>query len=276
VLWSLVAVACNSAASSSSKSDGAAGVGTSGGNSGGSAGGAGGIALGGAGGGGLQATGGGSASGDAAVTAWFTVEPTSFDIGAIDPGARQWAVLTITNTGPATSGEIWVELGPGLTSPYGGGRAPLNAGEQGTFSFEIAPTSEGAFSSFLALAANPGANPPLQIPVNAMVAPTGPFTVSPRRIYLGTVIYGSTYPVTLQVAARENLADLTVKPGELLTLDSSSTCTAVLAQGETCTWVLVFKVGRPGSVGATATITATGSSTKAVQVEISGATSTDW
>ena len=269
-------MACNSVVPSSNESDGAAGGGASGGSSGGSTDGAGGAAMGGAGGADTQATGVLATSGDAAVTAWLTVDPVSFDIGAIDPGASQWADLRITNTGPATTGEIWVDLGPGLTSPYGGRLSPLNAGEQGYFSFEIVPTNEGAFSSLLSLAADPGANPPLQIPVNAMVAPTGPFTVSPRRIYLGTVTYGSTYPVTFQVAARENLADLTVKPSELLTLDSGSTCSAVLAQGESCNLVLSLYVGRPGPVSADATITATGSTTKVVKVEISGATSTDW
>jgi hypothetical protein len=133
----------------------------------------------------------------------------------------------------------------------------------------IAPTKDGAFSSWVSLSADPGATTPLQIPVTGMVAFTGPFYVTPLSHDFGTVSSSTRCRWSITVTALEPMTDLAASSSGDVTLESSGTCTASLAKGDSCEVDAVLIPKSFGPASGTVEITGGGASRKRVTVMLS-------
>jgi hypothetical protein len=198
----------------------------------------------------------------------LTLAPASTNFGTIDPGTGVSIQLRIENLGDAASGEITITHSPELTTDQSIQR-PLLPGEMSTLLVRVTTTGEGAINGWVAIAADPGATPAVQATVTGVFAPWGPFMVWPREFDLGTVAYGSELLRTTTVTMRESVTDLTMKPnGSYATIDPSTTCTAQMDAGATCTVVVKLVVSQTGSVSDVVLITATGTRRKTSVVSI--------
>ena len=73
-----------------------------------------------------------------------------------------------------------------------------------------------------------------------------PFAVSPQSVDLGSFLVGASAQVTFSITAAETITDLSVRLGGIqLSEDPTSTCTANLADGETCSVVVNFSATTP-------------------------------
>jgi len=78
--------------------------------------------------------------------------------------------------------------------------------------------------------------------------PQQPFSLSPQYIDLGNVLVGASVQTTITVTAGEPLSNLWVSVlGIDLSVDPTSTCTAILAAGATCIAVVNFTAARFGT-----------------------------
>jgi hypothetical protein len=200
--------------------------------------------------------------------ALLRVEPPSVDFGSIDPGATREVSVWVTNVGGETSGRLETDSGPGLTATYLSGHQ-LAPQERTWLDITIAPTKDGAFSSWVSLSADPGATTPLQIPVTGMVAFTGPFYVTPLSHDFGTVSSSTRCRWSITVTALEPMTDLAASSSGDVTLESSGTCTASLAKSDSCEVDAVLIPKSFGPASGTVEITGGGASRKRVTVMLS-------
>jgi hypothetical protein len=200
--------------------------------------------------------------------ALLRVEPPSVDFGSIDPGATREVSVWVTNVGGETSGRLETDSGSGLTATYWSGHQ-LAPQERTWLDITIAPTKDGAFSSWVSLSADPGATTPLQIPVTGMVALTGPFYVTPLSHDFGTVSSSTRCRWSITVTALEPMTDLAASSSGDVTLESSGTCTASLAKGDSCEVDAVLIPRSFGPASGTVEITGGGASRKRVTVMLS-------
>jgi hypothetical protein len=104
------------------------------------------------------------------------------------------------------------------------------------YDVSVEPTSEGPFGSWISISAAPGASPPLQIAVTGMVAPWGPFWVTPPLSHdFGRVSSGGGGSWKFEINALEPLVDLSFTAFGDVTIGAATSCTSTLAKGATCT-----------------------------------------
>jgi hypothetical protein len=198
----------------------------------------------------------------------LTVSPPSVSLGTVEPGIRGSVFLTVTNIGTAPSGAIVVSLGPSL-SVSRTSLPPL--APQGHLDLEIAvlSTSEGALASWVSVAADPGAIPPLQTPVTGTFTASNVFVVSPLRIDLGTVSVGTKVVETTGVIAHRALNDLTIVATGAVSVDPSTDCTASLPMNHGCQIYVRIATDSPGLATGTVVVSAGGANPKVVTVPVS-------
>jgi hypothetical protein len=202
----------------------------------------------------------------------LTLEPASADLGNIDPGEVVDLTLVAHNVGSETSGSMTITRGPEVSSELSF-LAGLQPGAGRAFGVTVTPSREGAFSSWVAIAANPGAPQPVQTTVSGMVAPWGPFTISAHTIDLGMLSLNDTLVRPITVTVREPVTDFSAKAMEAhVAIDSSTTCTASMAAGTTCTVAVKFVMIQVGPATASVEITATGAQPKTAVVRFSAYT----
>ena len=213
-------------------------------------------------------TGVGGEVGPGPLVAALNVTPSAVNFGSVDLGKSGTGTVVVTNTGKAVSGPLSVVPGAGVTAT--GCAAALGAGLSCTMVITATPTVLGGFSSTVSVSANPGALTPLVISVTGSAVAVGQFSVNPTLIELGNIAVGSAAPKqTITVTASTNLTDLSVqKNGSDVTIDTTSTCSAVLASGASCNVVVNFLAATKGPKSDSILISAGGVNGKSVPVSI--------
>jgi hypothetical protein len=176
----------------------------------------------------------------------LSIDRTTVNLGIFELGTTAVTTLTLTNRGPDRAGPLVIATW-GLTVT--GCDEPLAASSACTLTVAFTPTELGSATGTFAIAAIPGADPPLFITVSAYVTLSGVFTVRPTAIDLGKVVVGIAAPEqTLTVTAISSLSDLTVTTfGQDIGLDQTrTTCLSILAAGASCVVVLNFTALFPG------------------------------
>ena len=73
------------------------------------------------------------------------------------------------------------------------------------------------------------------------------FAVSPQSVDLGNPLVGTSVQLRFDITAAQTLVDLSVRlGGNQLSMDATSTCTANLAEGATCSMVVNFGASKSG------------------------------
>jgi hypothetical protein len=206
----------------------------------------------------------------------LVIEPASLDFGTLDPGAQANPYLTVTNAGSETSGDLMISYGPNLFTTMGGRMPALSPGERNLISLTVRPTGEGAFSSWVTVAAEPGANPALQIAITGNVAPWGPFVASPMAVDFGKTSYGSHLSALINVTVREAVSDYAAKARGPYATIASTNCTASMAADTACVVSVDFYMNQAGSVSDSVELSAGGATPKRVTIPMAAHTDTSW
>jgi hypothetical protein len=208
----------------------------------------------------------GDAPGEAVAS--LELDRSAVDLGAPDVNGTGVAAVIVTNTGNATSGPMTITASAGVATKGCSG-ALLLAGASCTITITATPTAAGLFTGTVWIAADPGAVPPLQVSVSAIVY-TDSFSVSPGAIDLGNVTVGVLTKQTITVTARMPISDLTVaSSGPDVSIDkAASTCTTVLLADASCTVVVSFLASAAGSRTDAIVLSGGGAAGKTVTVAI--------
>jgi len=188
-------------------------------------------------------------------------------VGAVDIGKTSFpATVTFTNIGSVAGALTVIPAGSGIAAT--GCSGSLAAGQSCVLSITASPTSAGPITGSVAVAVANGNT--LTIGLTGSASQPGSLAnlaLSPTQISLGDVPVGATLQFSVTVTAQSALTGLTVGlQGADLKLDATSSCTAALAAGASCTIVVNFSSAVPGSPTSDAVVVSQGGVTRSVPV----------
>ncbi len=163
------------------------------------------------------------------------------DFGSIALGTTSTSTFTLTNDGGTVSGRPTINV-ESLTAPGGtvtatGCEAAVAPGASCVLTIKATPAKLGLLQSFVRVTANPGTPDTSSSSLSIYVVGSAiGFALSPQsNIVLGDVAPGVSVERDFTITALIDLSDLKVAAGgENLTIEPSSTCTAVLGKGAAC------------------------------------------
>jgi hypothetical protein len=185
-------------------------------------------------------------------------------VGAVDIGKTSPATaVTITNVGSVAGTLTVTPAGSGIAAS--GCNGSLAANQSCVLSITASPSSVGTITGIVAVAVANGNT--LAISLTGMATQPGNFALSPSQIALGDVPVGAALQFTVTVTAQSALTGLSVGiQGADVKLDATSTCTAALAAGASCTLVVNFSSAVVGSSTSDAVVVSQGGVTRSVPV----------
>jgi hypothetical protein len=194
--------------------------------------------------GGAGGTDGGTLPGGAILT----LSAGSVDLGSVDVGTTSTPrTVTVTNAGTALSGQLTVVVsGTGVTAT--GCTGTLAVGATCTITISATPAVAGAISGTVSV--SEGTNPAKTIQVSGIATVPGQFSLTPNSIDLGNVLINGTATgsVTVTNSALTGLTGFVITvDGTGFTQAGTSTCTASLPVGQTCTIDVSFTGATAGS-----------------------------
>ena len=211
----------------------------------------------------VSATPGGTASatlsGNGLTPAQLSLAPSAHDYGAVVIGASSGDfVFTISNTGAVPSGVPSVALGGANAGDFvitvNGCTAALPSGASCTVTAQLRPTTAGARTATLTVAATPGGT------VSASLTGTGltpgALSISPTPHDFGSAVVGAVgtdvpFTVTNTGGGSTGVPSVTLTGADASQFVATSGCTAALVGGATCTINVHFAPTTPGAkVGA--------------------------
>ena len=186
-------------------------------------------------------------------------------VGAVDIGkTTSAATVTIANNGNV--GGVLTVTPAGLGIAATGCTGTLAAGQSCILSITASPVSVGPIVGSVSVSIANGNT--LTIGVTGTSGPgPGGMVLSPSQFSLGDVPVGAIIQLSVTVTAQSALTGLVVGvQGADLKLDATTTCTSVLAAGNTCAVVVNFASATAGSPTSDAVVVSQGGVTKSVPV----------
>jgi hypothetical protein len=206
----------------------------------------------------------------------FSVSTQSF--GTIATGATSSAAtLTLTNSGATATGNVSVALGGANAAQFalssdGCSGKPLASAGRCTVDVTFAPTASGAQSA--ALTATDPAADMAQVALSGTGAAPAAFTVAPATHDFGSLTVGTTsssqsFMVTNSGGIASGVPSVAIAGSNAADFTVTSSCSAALPPGQTCTFGVTFTPSVAGAEGP-ATITASAPSTASGSATLRG------
>ena len=212
-----------------------------------------------------------SATATAVTPGTLAANPASLAFGSVAVGDNSSLSETLTNTGGSsvtittvTASAAAFTLGP-LTLP-----ATLTTNQSVTFTVTFTPTTTGAASGSLSVVSN-ASNSPLSIALSGTgtTAAAGTLAVSPTTLSFGSVIDGSSSPLTGKLSATGAAVKVSsesitgANSGDFVL--SGISLPVTIPAGQSSTFTVTFTPGASGTASASLSFASNASNSPAVQ-----------
>ncbi|MFB9314668.1 choice-of-anchor D domain-containing protein [Nocardioides plantarum] len=204
----------------------------------------------------------------------LAASPTTLAFGQVPVGETSTKEVTITNRGHATSGTVTISFNgdPAFTAQSSTCGSSLDPGDSCRVKVTYAPTTPGEAASNLIASSPRGGIASVDLTGTGLGAAT--LSISPdSALYDDTLLDATSEPVTFTVTNTGNLPSgvPVVSLGGSTEFDiTTTTCTAALAPGATCTVTATFTPTTRGAATTDLTVSATPGGTTTAELTGTG------